>query len=150
MMSGSSDYFMHPVADLQQLQASLSIQLQAVEQKGQGWPWAAQSIKQEAGGRGRGAYGLSLNKPILKSNQQHYQHFWHPRGVPSSWSQTHLLITSSNFTFYFQVNDMFMWLVQPCLEFIRLQCKSVVQTSPIHLAFSMMRLYSSLLGKHCV
>ncbi|XP_044246158.1 dynein axonemal heavy chain 3 [Ursus arctos] len=42
------------------------------------------------------------------------------------------------------VNDMFMWLVQPCLEFIRLQCKFVVQTSPIHLAFSMMRLYSSL------
>uniref|UniRef100_A0A8C0TTX9 Dynein axonemal heavy chain 3 n=1 Tax=Canis lupus familiaris TaxID=9615 RepID=A0A8C0TTX9_CANLF len=38
------------------------------------------------------------------------------------------------------VNDMFMWLVQPCLEFIRLQCKFVVQTSPVHLAFSMMRL----------
>uniref|UniRef100_A0A4X1VAV2 Dynein axonemal heavy chain 3 n=1 Tax=Sus scrofa TaxID=9823 RepID=A0A4X1VAV2_PIG len=45
------------------------------------------------------------------------------------------------------VNDMFMWLVQPCLEFIRLQCKFVVQTSPIHLAFSMMRLYSSLLDE---
>ncbi|XP_072798825.1 dynein axonemal heavy chain 3 isoform X1 [Vicugna pacos] len=45
------------------------------------------------------------------------------------------------------VNDMFMWLIQPCLEFIRLQCKFVVQTSPIHLAFSMMRLYSSLLDE---
>ncbi|XP_040829844.1 dynein heavy chain 3, axonemal isoform X1 [Ochotona curzoniae] len=45
------------------------------------------------------------------------------------------------------VNDMFMWLVQPCLEFCRLQCKFVVQTSPIHLAFSMMRLYSSLLDE---
>nr|KAF6294777.1 hypothetical protein mPipKuh1_003914 [Pipistrellus kuhlii] len=45
------------------------------------------------------------------------------------------------------VNDMFNWLVQPCLEFIRLQCKSVIQTSPIHLAFSMMRLYSSLLDE---
>ncbi|XP_044602978.2 dynein axonemal heavy chain 3 isoform X2 [Equus asinus] len=45
------------------------------------------------------------------------------------------------------VNDMFMWLVQPCLEFIRLQCKFVVQTSPIHLAFMMMRLYSSLLDE---
>ncbi|XP_036906430.1 dynein heavy chain 3, axonemal-like, partial [Sturnira hondurensis] len=45
------------------------------------------------------------------------------------------------------VNDMFMWLVQPCLEFIHLQCKFVVQTSPIHLAFSMMRLYSSLLDE---
>ncbi|XP_042639137.1 dynein axonemal heavy chain 3 [Orycteropus afer afer] len=45
------------------------------------------------------------------------------------------------------VDDMFMWLVQPCLEFIRLQCRFVVQTSPIHLAFSMMRLYSSLLDE---
>nr|XP_060504710.1 dynein axonemal heavy chain 3 isoform X1 [Panthera onca]XP_060504711.1 dynein axonemal heavy chain 3 isoform X1 [Panthera onca] len=45
------------------------------------------------------------------------------------------------------VNDMFMWLVQPCLEFIHLQCKFVVQTSPIHLASSMMRLYSSLLDE---
>ncbi|XP_059979997.1 dynein axonemal heavy chain 3 [Lagenorhynchus albirostris] len=45
------------------------------------------------------------------------------------------------------VNDMFMWLIQPCLEFIQLQCKFVVQTSPIHLAFSMMRLYSSLLDE---
>ncbi|XP_058892872.1 dynein axonemal heavy chain 3 [Kogia breviceps] len=45
------------------------------------------------------------------------------------------------------INDMFMWLIQPCLEFIHLQCKFVVQTSPIHLAFSMMRLYSSLLDE---
>ncbi|XP_006876041.1 PREDICTED: dynein heavy chain 3, axonemal [Chrysochloris asiatica] len=45
------------------------------------------------------------------------------------------------------VDDMFMWLVQPCLEFIRLHCRFVVQTSPIHLAFSMMRLYSSLLDE---
>ncbi|XP_030655837.1 dynein heavy chain 3, axonemal [Nomascus leucogenys] len=45
------------------------------------------------------------------------------------------------------VNDMFMWLVQPCLEFGRLHCKFVVQTSPVHLAFSMMRLYSSLLDE---
>ncbi|ELK12135.1 Dynein heavy chain 3, axonemal [Pteropus alecto] len=45
------------------------------------------------------------------------------------------------------VSDMFMWLVQPSLEFIRLQCKFVVQTSPTHLAFSMMRLYSCLLDE---
>ncbi|EDM17633.1 rCG40149 [Rattus norvegicus] len=43
------------------------------------------------------------------------------------------------------VEDMFTWLVQPCLDFNRLHSKFVVQTSPIHLAFSMMRLYSSLL-----
>lgn len=46
-----------------------------------------------------------------------------------------------------QVEDMFTWLVQPCLDFNRMHGKFVVQTSPIHLAFSMMRLYSSLLGK---
>ncbi|KAM5227717.1 LOW QUALITY PROTEIN: dynein axonemal heavy chain 3 [Ctenodactylus gundi] len=45
------------------------------------------------------------------------------------------------------VNDMFLWLVQPCLDFCRLHCKFVVQTSPTHLAFSMMRLYSSLLDE---
>ncbi|KAH0504188.1 Dynein heavy chain 3, axonemal [Microtus ochrogaster] len=42
------------------------------------------------------------------------------------------------------VEDMFTWLIQPCLDFNRLHGKFVVQTSPIHLAFSMMRLYSSL------
>ncbi|XP_076997717.1 dynein axonemal heavy chain 3 [Tamandua tetradactyla] len=45
------------------------------------------------------------------------------------------------------VNDMFMWLMPPCLEFVRLHCRFVVQTSPIHLAFSMMRLYTSLLDE---
>ncbi|XP_037670654.1 dynein heavy chain 3, axonemal isoform X2 [Choloepus didactylus] len=45
------------------------------------------------------------------------------------------------------VNDMFTWLMPPCLEFVRLHCRFVVQTSPIHLAFSMMRLYSSLLDE---
>lgn len=82
-----------------------------------------------------------------QSNQQPCQDLQPRQSIPSSWSLTNLLITSLNFTFYSEVNDMFMWLVQPCLEFIRLQCKFVVQTSPIHLAFSMMRLYSSLLGK---
>ncbi|XP_038618403.1 dynein heavy chain 3, axonemal [Tachyglossus aculeatus] len=45
------------------------------------------------------------------------------------------------------VKDMFNWLIQPCLEFIRLKCKCVVSTSPIHLAFSMMRLYTCLLDE---
>ncbi|XP_021092936.1 dynein heavy chain 3, axonemal isoform X6 [Heterocephalus glaber] len=57
--------------------------------------------------------------------------------LPSSLTEEHMEL----------VNDMFMWLVQPCLEFICLQCKFVVQSSPIHLAFSMMRLYSSLLDE---
>ncbi|XP_063790494.1 dynein axonemal heavy chain 3 isoform X2 [Pseudophryne corroboree] len=45
------------------------------------------------------------------------------------------------------INDMFNWLVQPCLNFIRLECKFLVQTSPIHLTFSMMRLYTCLLDE---
>ncbi|XP_074137054.1 dynein axonemal heavy chain 3 isoform X2 [Sminthopsis crassicaudata] len=45
------------------------------------------------------------------------------------------------------IDDMFMWLVQPSLEFVRLYCKCVVQTSPIHLAYSMMKLYNCLLDE---
>ncbi|XP_074775748.1 dynein axonemal heavy chain 3 [Athene noctua] len=45
------------------------------------------------------------------------------------------------------VNDMFMWLVQPCLEFIHLHCKAIVQTSPIHLSYSLMKLFTCLLDE---
>ncbi|XP_061086442.1 dynein axonemal heavy chain 3 [Conger conger] len=45
------------------------------------------------------------------------------------------------------VEDMFNWLVDPCLDFIYRECRFLVQTSPIHLAYSMMRLYSCLLGE---
>ncbi|MGH0118801.1 UNVERIFIED_CONTAM: hypothetical protein FKN15_062263 [Acipenser sinensis] len=45
------------------------------------------------------------------------------------------------------INDMFNWLVQPSLEFIRHECKFLVQSSPIHLAYSMMRLYTCLLDE---
>ncbi|XP_072275027.1 dynein axonemal heavy chain 3 [Pyxicephalus adspersus] len=45
------------------------------------------------------------------------------------------------------INDMFNWLVQPCLNFIHLECKFLVQTSPIHLTYSMMRLYTCLLDE---
>uniref|UniRef100_A0A8B9RU69 Dynein axonemal heavy chain 3 n=1 Tax=Accipiter nisus TaxID=211598 RepID=A0A8B9RU69_9AVES len=40
------------------------------------------------------------------------------------------------------VNDMFMWLVQPCLDFIHLHCKAIVQTSSIHLSYSLMKLFT--------
>ncbi|XP_042197106.1 dynein axonemal heavy chain 3 [Callorhinchus milii] len=45
------------------------------------------------------------------------------------------------------INDMFHWLMAPCLEFIRLNCKFFVKTSPIHLAYTMMRLYTSLMDE---
>lgn len=43
---------------------------------------------------------------------------------------------------------MFMWLVQPCLDFIHLHCKAIVQTSSIHLSYSLMKLFTCLLGKY--
>ncbi|XP_072535232.1 dynein axonemal heavy chain 3 [Salminus brasiliensis] len=46
--------------------------------------------------------------------------------------------------------DLFDWLVQPCLDFITYNCRFLVQTSPIHLAYSLMRLYSCLLDEIAV
>ncbi|KAK2921231.1 hypothetical protein Q8A73_000716 [Channa argus] len=43
--------------------------------------------------------------------------------------------------------DLFDWLVQPCLDFIERECHFVVQTSPIHLAYSLMKLYTCLLDE---
>ncbi|CAF4055950.1 unnamed protein product, partial [Adineta steineri] len=45
------------------------------------------------------------------------------------------------------VNDLFEWMVDPCLEFIRFNCKFQLSTSPIHLTFSLMRLYTSLMDE---
>uniref|UniRef100_A0A8D3EB25 Dynein axonemal heavy chain 7 n=1 Tax=Scophthalmus maximus TaxID=52904 RepID=A0A8D3EB25_SCOMX len=42
--------------------------------------------------------------------------------------------------------DLFDWLVQPCLAFIDRECRFVLPTSPMHLAFSLMRLYTCLMG----
>ncbi|KAK2870454.1 hypothetical protein Q8A67_024846 [Cirrhinus molitorella] len=45
------------------------------------------------------------------------------------------------------ITDLFNWLVQPCLDFIYHECGFLVQTSPIHLAYSLMRLYTCLLDE---
>ncbi|XP_042293782.1 dynein axonemal heavy chain 3 [Sceloporus undulatus] len=45
------------------------------------------------------------------------------------------------------IEDLFMWLVHPCLEFVRHHCKVILQTSPIHLSHNMMTLFSSLLDE---
>ncbi|KAL2299010.1 hypothetical protein Nmel_014623 [Mimus melanotis] len=45
------------------------------------------------------------------------------------------------------VNNLFMWLVEPCLDFIDHHCKVIVKTSSIHLSYSLMKLYSSLLDE---
>ena len=45
------------------------------------------------------------------------------------------------------VNDLFTWLVQPCLDFIRHECKLLIQTSEIHLVRSLMILYDCLMDE---
>eukprot|EP00064_Thunnus_orientalis_P010890 superscaffoldBa00001518_g10919 len=45
------------------------------------------------------------------------------------------------------IMDLFDWLVQPCLDFIDTECRFVVQTSPIHLAYSLMKLYTCLMDE---
>ena len=45
------------------------------------------------------------------------------------------------------LRDLFDWLVQPCLNFIRLHCKMLVQASPNHLIVMMLRLFHCLLDE---
>nr|XP_023674913.1 dynein heavy chain 3, axonemal [Paramormyrops kingsleyae] len=45
------------------------------------------------------------------------------------------------------VEDLFNWLVQPCLDFIYRECRFLLQSSPTHLAYSLMRLYTCLLDE---
>lgn len=42
------------------------------------------------------------------------------------------------------INDLFEWLIDPCLDFIRHNCKMFVNTSEMHLVQSLMRLYTCL------
>lgn len=46
-----------------------------------------------------------------------------------------------------QLEDLFSWLIQPCLDYIRHHCKMLMQTSPIHLVFTFLRLYESLIDE---
>ncbi|XP_008290011.1 dynein heavy chain 3, axonemal [Stegastes partitus] len=45
------------------------------------------------------------------------------------------------------IRNLFDWLVQPCLDFIDRECRFVVQTSPIHLVNSLMKLYTCLMDE---
>ncbi|CAF3510924.1 unnamed protein product [Rotaria socialis] len=45
------------------------------------------------------------------------------------------------------INDLFEWMVDPCLEYLRANCKFQLSTSPIHLTFSLMRLYTCLMDE---
>ncbi len=43
------------------------------------------------------------------------------------------------------IKTLFDWLVQPCLDFIRHECKLFITTSPLHLVHSLINLYTCLL-----
>ena len=43
------------------------------------------------------------------------------------------------------IRDLFDWLVQPCLDFVRLECKLFITTSPLHLVHSLLNLYTCIL-----
>ena len=45
------------------------------------------------------------------------------------------------------INDLFEWMIDPCLEFLRFNCKFQLSTSSIHLTYSLMRLFSSLMDE---
>ncbi len=44
-----------------------------------------------------------------------------------------------------QIHTLFEWLVDPCIAFIRRNCREVVTTADINLPVSLMNLFSSLL-----
>jgi len=45
------------------------------------------------------------------------------------------------------LRDLFNWLVQPCLDFIRHNCKMLVRASTNHLIVTMLRLFHCLLDE---
>lgn len=45
------------------------------------------------------------------------------------------------------IQDLFDWLVDPCIDFIRNNCKVQLQSSFIHLTFSLMRLYTCMMDE---
>ena len=45
------------------------------------------------------------------------------------------------------INDLFEWLLPPCLYFLRHNCRLFVQVSDMHLVQSLLRLYSCLMDE---
>ena len=45
------------------------------------------------------------------------------------------------------VQDLFDWLVEPCLEFVHRNCKTFIHTSDMHLVLTLMRLYTALMDE---
>ena len=45
------------------------------------------------------------------------------------------------------VQDLFDWLVEPSLEYVRRHCKTFIHTSDMHLVLTLMRLYTTLMDE---
>lgn len=45
------------------------------------------------------------------------------------------------------VQDLFDWLIEPSLDFVRRNCKTFVQTSDMHLVQMHMKLYTALMDE---
>lgn len=45
------------------------------------------------------------------------------------------------------LNDLFEWLLQPCFDFIRHNCKQILMTSELHLARSLMTTLTCLMDE---
>lgn len=45
------------------------------------------------------------------------------------------------------INDLFEWLLPPCLYFIHHQCRLFIQVSDMHLVQSLLKLYSCLMDE---
>lgn len=45
------------------------------------------------------------------------------------------------------VTDMFNWLIQPCLDFVRKNCQTFITTSDMHLVQTFMRLFTALMDE---
>lgn len=58
-------------------------------------------------------------------------------GLPKTLAKEHIEL----------VNDLFDWLIDPCIEFMKFNVKFQLQTSYIHLVTSMMRLFTCLLDE---
>lgn len=68
-------------------------------------------------------------KPMKESYMQHE--------LPANLTQEHREL----------VEDLFEWLVQPCLDFISHNCRLFIQTSHMHMVFTLQRMYSCLMDE---
>lgn len=96
--------------------------------------------------------------PSLKAWAQNIENWWDYKYACLNWlidgsmasmfskMPYSMMCVISALYFVPQIVDLFNWLVQPCLDFIDGECRFVVQTSPIHLAHSLMKLYTCLMG----